>query len=359
MTSKERFLAACRHETPDRVPIDYLADPQADRRLREHLGVESEEELLDALGCDFFYLPGRDISQNEGFMPYYVGPPLAQTDTQRVCPLGIRWQRGAYQSKFAVDEAIAGPLPEDPSPSDVLGHRWPTARDFDFSSLEGHCRRHPDRVLVGGLWTGILGDSYRMVGFQQFLTDMAIRPQVIHTLIDRMTEIYLELNDAVFSLLRGKLDVWFFGNDFGHQGGLLMSVAMWSDFFMENIRRLIAHAHGYGLRVMMHSCGSIVKLIPLLIEAGVEILDPVQVTALGMEPASLKQTYGQSVVFHGGIDVQRVLPNASEDEAHEHARQTIHTLGQNGGYIFAPTQIFQPDIPARNVAAAYRAAWTS
>ncbi|MBN2296068.1 MAG: hypothetical protein JXM70_26790 [Pirellulales bacterium] len=356
MNHKERFLAACEHREADRSPIDYLAHPEADRRLCEYLEVSTEEELLDALECDFYYLPGRDISQNEGYKPFYIGRDLEETQSERVCPLGIRWQRGAYDSKFFVDEVIAGPFEGGATAKDILGHGWPKAADFDFSPLQEICETHKKRVLIGGLWTGILGDSYRMYGFQEFLTDMALRPDVIQTLVDRMTDMYLELNEGVFSLLKGKMDVWFFGNDFGHQKGLLFSTVMWEDFFLDNIRRLCKHAHGYGLRVMMHSCGAVSKLIPLLIEAGVDILDPVQVSAVNMQPDKLKESFGGKIVFHGGIDTQHILPSGSPEDCREHARQILKALGTQGGYIFAPSQIYQPDIPVENIVAVYQVA---
>jgi len=93
MSSKERFNAVCEFRKLDRPPIDYLAHAETDRRLKAHLGCESEEELLDRLGCDFFYLPGRDISQNEGFMPYYKGPALDVSETERTCAFGMRRKR--------------------------------------------------------------------------------------------------------------------------------------------------------------------------------------------------------------------------------------------------------------------------
>ena len=93
-----------------RVLVDYLASAETDRRLRKHLGVCSESELLDRLGCDFYHLSGRDISQQEGFLPCWRGPQLALTDTVRTCPLGIKWQRREGLGKFDVEEAIEGPF---------------------------------------------------------------------------------------------------------------------------------------------------------------------------------------------------------------------------------------------------------
>jgi uroporphyrinogen decarboxylase len=341
---------------PDRPPIDFLAHPEADARLRGHLGAATEAELLDAIEADFFYLPGRDISQNEGFLPCYRGKPLRETESERVCPLGIRWTRGAGAAKFAVDEVLEGPLEKASSPADVLNHPWPRASAFDFSPLRAEAEAHSGRVRIGGLWSGIFGDSYRMVGFQNFLLYMALRPEIIKTLIDRMTDLYLELNERCFTQLAGELDVWFFGNDFGSQGGLLFGLDMWRDFFFDNLRKMTDLAHSHGLRVMMHSCGSIRPLIPHLAEAGVDIIDPVQVAAGDMALEDLKRDSAGRMVLHGGIDTQHVLPMGSPEEVEAHVCETIRILGRDGGYITAPSQLLQPDVPVENMAAMYRAA---
>jgi uroporphyrinogen decarboxylase len=355
MTSKERFNAACDFRCLETPPVDYLAHAETDRRLRAHLGCGSEAELLDRLGCDFFYLPGRDISQNEGALPYYKGPALDMTETERTCAFGIRWRRGAYDSKFSVDDAIGGPLETIATERDILDHRWPTPADFDFSPLADEAERHSDRVIIGGLWTGIMGDAYRLHGFQNFLLNLSLKPQLMQTLVNKMTDVYQELNRSYFEALKGRMDVWFFGNDFGSQGGLLLSRDMWREFFYDNIRKLADLAHGYGLKVMMHSCGGIAEIIPDLIDAGVDILDPIQVTAAGMEPRALAERFGGRVVFHGGVDTQNVLPFGTPEEVAEHAREVTATLGAKGGYLFAPSQVLGPDIPLENIVTMYEA----
>jgi uroporphyrinogen decarboxylase len=338
-----------------KIPVDYLAHRSADSKLKAHLGLDSERELLDHLDCDFFYLPGRDISQNEGALPFYKGKLPVMTDAERICPLGIRWHRGAYDSKFTVDEAISGPLQKaDLTEREILDFPWPKAADFDFSPLQTEAEKNSKRIRIGGLWTGIMGDSYRMHGFENFLLNIAMNPELMHTLIDRMSDMYLELNNKYFSALHGKMEIWFFGNDFGSQESLLMGKDMWADFFFENIRKLCALAHSHNLKVMMHSCGAISELIPLLIEAGVDILDPIQVTAKGMDPADLAQKFGGKITFHGGIDTQNILPRGTEEDVERHVREVVGTLAPTGRYIFAPSQILGTDIPMENIIRMYK-----
>ena len=356
MTSRERFQETLNHQTPDRLPIDYLSHPKTDEKLLSYYGLKNNDELLATLDVDFYYLSCRDISQNESYLPIYRGPELEMTEKERICPLGIRWNRGAYNSKFAVDEAIEGPLQNAQSGKDILNHNWPKVQWFELDPFHQECELHTDRVIVGGFWSGILGDSYRMHGFQNFLMNIAMNPDLIQTLVNRMTDFYLEMNERIFSELKGKMDIWFWGNDYGGQSGLLFNEAMFESVFLPNIVRLNDLAHSHGLKVMMHSCGSISKLIPTLIESGVDILDPIQVTADNMAPQTLKDKFGDSIVFHGAIDTQQVLPSETPEGVYKHAVETLEILGKNGGFIFAPSQILQPDVPIENIDAMYRAA---
>lgn len=336
-----------------KIPIDYLAHYQADLNLKKYLGLNTEKELLDYLHADFFYLSGRDISQNEGITPLYK-PKLKIDDSTRICPLQIKYRRGAFASKFTVDEALEGPFQKlDLSIKNILEFPWPKATDFDFSPLLNEAETNTNRTRIGGLWTGIMGDSYRMVGFENFLLNIAMNPELIHTLIDRMTEMYLELNNKYFATLKGKMEIWFFGNDFGSQESMLMSPEMWEEFFFENISKLCNLAHSYNLKVMMHSCGAISPIIPLLIKAGVDILDPIQITAKGMSPKELTVKFGKNITFHGGIDTQNILPFKTPKEVEAHVYETLETFLPNSNYIFAPSQILGVDIPPENIITMY------
>jgi len=352
----ERFTAVLNHKNPDRVPVNYLAKTDIDKKLKNFYGLKSEKELLDILGCDFYFLSARDISQNETSVPIYRGPELFHSDSERICPFGIRWHRNVGFSKFGADEAIEGPLEKAESSRDILKHPWPKAEWFDMEPLIAEYEEYSDKIIIGGFWSGIFGHSYRMHGFSNFLLNMAMKPELIKTLVNRMTDFYLELNARAFSALKGKIDIFFMGNDFGSQGGLLFGTDMWDEFFFDNIKKLADLAHSYGLKVMAHSCGSIVEILGRLIEAGVEIIDPVQTTAVGMEPLQLKNEFGENIVFHGAIDTQQILPSGTPEQVYQHAVETIKVLGKNGGYIFAPCNSLQGDTSVENIDAMYRAA---
>jgi len=356
MNARERVDIALRHKTPDRIPIDYQAKKLIDAKLKSYYGVNTEKELLDILGCDFYYLSARDISQNETSFPIYKGPKLEMTEDERVCPFGIRFKRDVRDDKFGADETIKGPLESATTSADILNYKWPDPNDFDFDLLIEESEEYRDRVIIGGFWSGILGDSYRMFGFENFLINLAINPEIIKTLVNKMTDFYLELNDRFFQAMKGKMDIFFFGNDFGSQNGLLFSKEQWDDIFLENYKKLVDLAKSYNYKVMAHSCGSIVSLLDRFIEVGIDILDPVQTTAAGMDPKILKERFGDNIVFHGAIDTQKILPFGTPDEVKKHVEDTINVLGKDGGYIMVSCNSIQDDTPVENIDAMYKTA---
>ena len=339
-----------------RMPIDFMPAQKTYESLSASLGFpldfRGEKELLDYFGVDMYYLSTRDISQNEGFHKCWKKTPV-MSDLVRTCSLGIGWHRGAYTAKFSVDECCKSPLAGCTDEKQILSYPWPTHKDFDFSILLQEAELQKDRSIVGGLWSGIMGDSYRLIGFEEFLFNIAMEPKFTHTLINTLKDVYMELNEAYFTTMKGHMDIWFFGNDFGAQASMLMSVPMWYEFFYEPIKDLCGHAHSHGLKVMMHSCGSIVPIIDYLIEAGVDILDPIQITAEGMIPGQLSEKFGDRITFHGGIDTQQVLPFGTKEEVASHVRDVTSKLSAKGGYIASSSQIYGDDIPLENILTVY------
>ena len=131
---------------------------------------------------------------------------------------------------------------------------------------------------------------------------------------------------------------------------------MWLDYYFDNYKKLIDLAHSYNLKVMVHSCGGISDILGDMIEAGADILDPVQTTAVGMEPRGLKERFGRRIVFHGAIDTQQVLPTETPEKVYQHAVDTMRILGKDGGYIFVSCNNIQSDTPVENINVMYKAA---
>ncbi len=258
MNKDEKIKVLFDSGCPDILLSDFLAARQVRHETMQYLGVDTEKELLNRLGVDFYYLSFRDLSQNECCLPFYHGPSLLLDESFRTCPFGIRWNRKVGDDKFGVDEAIEGPFAKEGiTEKDILDYPWPEAEWFDFTELSEECDRFNDKIIVGGLWSGIHGDSNRMMGYENFLLNIAMNKPLVKTLVDRMTTFYLETNRHYFEVVKGKMDIFFMGNDFGAQGGLLISEEDWTELYYHNYKKLIDLAHNYGFKVMVHSCGAI------------------------------------------------------------------------------------------------------
>jgi len=151
----------------------------------------------------------------------------------------------------------------------------------------------------------------------------------------------------------GLLDIAYFGNDFGSQRGLVLSPQMWRRFLRGPLRRFYDLSHEFGCRVMQHSCGGIREIIPDLIEDGVDILDPIQVRAEGMELPGLVRDFGDRLTFHGGVDTQGVLPFGTPEEVRAQVRSYRELTRAGGHYILTGSQELIEDIPTENILAMY------
>ena len=195
-----------------------------------------------------------------------------------------------------------------------------------------------------------------MMGYENCLLNIAMNMPLLNVLIDKMTEFYLEANRRYFDVVKGKMDIFFIGNDFGTQSGLLMSEQDWKELYYQNYKLLIDLAHQYGFKVMVHSCGGIEPLLPYFVELGVDIIDPVQITSSGMDPVVLSEKYGGDLIFHGAVDTQNALPFGTPFEVYDHSMDLIQKLNTNGNYIIAPSNNFMPGTPPINIVEVYKAA---
>ena len=339
MTSRERVLTALRHEAPDRVPRDFWAEEPAWRRLLAHLGYADRERLLQRLQVDVRHLDAAGPAERpvgEGAFQNFWGERYIYQPT----PWG------------PMREDIPGALAGAQSLAELEAFAWPTPDDRDYSMLDQQARQHEAFALVYG-FADVWQRPALVRGWEGMFLDMAAQPEPVHFLCRKFTDYYREDYTRAAEATGGRIDLYLLISDLGSQRGPLMSLAMFRLFVAPYIGEMTRLIHQLGGRVLFHSCGAIGPFIPDLIELGVDVLDPIQPAAPDMAPECLKAKYGDRLSFHGGIDMQRLLPFGTPEQVQTEARRYCEVLGQGGGYILGPAHFFQPDVPPENVLAVY------
>ncbi len=341
MSPRERVLAALRHEQPDRTPCDFWAEPPAWNRLLAHLGHQDRDRLLDELGVDVRHLEApapadRELGQNT--WQNFWGERFVQQST----PWG------------PMRHDIKGALAQARSFSDLETFDWPSPDCIDRSCLPDQCARYERHARLYG-FADVWQRPALVRGWEEFFIDLLDRPEWAHFLCRKFTDFYLEDYTRAAEITGGRIDIYLLISDLGSQHGPLISEAMFREFVAPYLKEMTERIHTLGGKVLFHSCGAIGPLIPNLLRTGIDILDPIQPIGAELQPESLKALYGERLSFHGGIDMQRLLPRGTPREVENEARRYCEKLGAQGGYILAPAHLFQPDIPPENILAVYRA----
>lgn len=335
MTSRERVLRAIAHLPTDRMPADYHATQQVTDRLLQHLGLPDIEALLQLLQIDmrrvWFSYTLPDIVDAEGYVHNMWG---------------LRTHPGKTGK-------VLSPFTEETTVDAVYAHPWPTADMLDYHGIAEQCQTHENYITYGSPWCPFFHEIGWLIGQENYLIWMHTRPELIEAITDCIVSFEIEVTRRFLQACNGKLDIAFFGNDFGTQRGLLISPELFQRFLRKPLKRFYDLAHEYGCKVMQHSCGSVRDIIPWLAADGVDILNPIQIRANGMELPALAQQYGSTITFHGGVDTQHTLPFGTPDEVREQVRSYRTLTRENGGYILCSSQDFIEDIPEENILAMY------
>ncbi|MCX6900276.1 MAG: hypothetical protein NT105_16460 [Verrucomicrobia bacterium] len=342
MTSRERVLTTLRHKQPDRTPRDFWAEPPAMNRLFAHVGHSDKDRLLDMLGVDVRHLEAPTPPERE------VGGGLFEN---------------FWGERYVYNQTPWGPMREDAkgalaganSFAELEAFPWPKPDCLDRSQLKAQCVRYENHALLYG-FADIWQRPALVRGWEGMFMDMAEQPEWAHFLSRKFTDFYLEDYTRVAEITNGRIDLYLVISDLGTQRGPLISAAMFREFIAPYLKEMTGLIHRLGGRALYHSCGTIQPFIPELIECGVDVLDPIQPTCPEMQPESLKREFGERLSFHGGIDMQNLLPKATPAEVEAEARRYCEVLGKGGGYILGPAHLFQPDVPPENVIAVYRGA---
>lgn len=341
MTSRERVLAAIAHKPTDRTPADFGAQTSVTEALVKKVGVADTEALLVSLGVDMRAI-WFDYNQPDG-------PPDA--DGYRRTMWGAR-KRDKGQRDGRPD--TLSPFTEDSTVDDVHAHAWPDPAALDYSKVRAQCEKHHGRYATyGSPWCPFFHEVGWLIGQEEFLSWMSTKPEVVHAVIQHVVDYEVEATRRFLSATDGMLDIAYFGNDFGTQRGCFISPRMWQEFFRQPLKRYFDVSHDFGCKVMQHSCGAVRSLIPFFIEDGVDILDPIQVAAAGMDLAGLVRDFGGRMCFHGGVDTQTTLPFGSVAEVRAEVRSYLELTRERGGYILCGSQAFIEDIPLDNILAMY------
>ena len=341
MTPRERVLTALDHHRPDHTPRDFWAEECTWKRLFAHVGREDKDRLLDELGVDIRHLE-------------IPAPP------ERAIGLGVCqnfWgERYIYRQTLwgPMREDVRGALAEATTLADLERFDWPSPDQFDYSRLPGQCRRWKQHALLYG-FADVWQRPALVRGWEGMFLDMVERPDWVHFLSRTFTDFYREDYTRAAEATRGRIDLYLVISDLGSQAGPLISLPMFREFVAPYLKEMIDCIHGLGAKALFHSCGAIRPFIPELIALGVDVLDPIQPVGSEMAPERLKADFGDRLSFHGGIDMQHLLPHGSPQQVRAEVRRYCETLGRNGGYVLGPAHLFQPDVPPENVLAVYQA----
>jgi uroporphyrinogen decarboxylase len=377
MGARERVLKALNHQTPDRVPIDLGGFQTGIHRsvyeqLIEHLGFQDEvtimdpvqqlarpcEALLERFHADVRYVVAHGPDGFAGGIEQNVRNGRLWHDLTD--EFGVVWSmpddQGLYMdishhplAEATLDDLADYPFPEGGDPTRFTGLRAEATR----------LRRETPYALSTGIGGVIYETCWYLRGLEKWYMDTVENPAFCAALLDRILQFWLDYYDEFMKEIGDLVDVVMIGDDIAGQLGPLFSPKFYRDVVKPRHKRLVQHIKSLTLaKVWYHTCGSAMQLIPDLIDNGVDILNPVQISALDMDPHELKARYGDRMVFWGGaIDAQHVLSSAGPAEVREHVRRNVEAFKPGGGYVFNNVHNIQAGVPAENIVALFDAAY--
>ncbi len=326
MNHHERIARIFAGQSVDR-PGFWLGNPhdEVKPRLLEHFGVSDDEAMRRLIGDDCRWYPADWIAKynhSEGM-----------------------WASGSYYSVFAECEDTAT----------VDAYPWPDASHFDLAPLRTKVSEGEGSWRFGGSWSCFFHNVADMFGMENYFMMMYSDPDVVHAVTRQMVDFFLAVNKRVYTEARDTVDCFFFGNDFGTQNDLLVSPEKFKEFILPYFCELINQAKSYDVPVQLHSCGAIYKVIPWLIDAGIDALHPLQAKATGMDAETLMREYGGKITFVGGVDTQELLWRGTPQQIKDEVNRLHDIFGDR--WIISPShEAILPEVPTENIVALCEAA---
>lgn len=241
--------------------------------------------------------------------------------------------------------------------AEVEAYDWPDLKYVDFTKTMEEIDRTiaADQAVLSGTWSCFFHNVADFFGMENYFVKMYTDPDVVEAVTEHVVNFYLEANERLFQQAADKIDMFFFGNDFGSQLDTLISPECFDRFVMPAFVKFTEQAHRYGMKVLLHSCGAIDRVIPRLIDAGVDALHPIQARAANMDAESLSRKYNGKIVFVGGVDTQQLLPFGTPQQVRDEVRRLRDLFGPN--YVVSPShESILPGVSYENVLAMAEAA---
>lgn len=372
LSARQRVLSAFNHQPPDRVPIELSSTRasgihvEAYRNLKDFLKFSEKEENF--IKFSQVSIPSESILEKFGVdcRPIMLGAPKYFQD--------IEMNNEAWQDEWGVQrikpdgghyyELIKSPLDyENLNLLDLDTYNWPNPDDpgriNGISEKFKFLKERTDYAILLHLGAELGLQTQYLRGFEQWFIDLALRRDVADRLLEKVFDYQLALTEFVLNNLPGQVDIIYLVDDFATQQGLMISPRTYRSYLKPKQKALIDFIKSKtDAKIMLHLCGSVIDILDDLIEIGVDAINPVQITAKGMDPEILKSRFGDKLVFWGAVDGQNLLPHGSESDVKSEVKRLIQIFGEGGGFIIGPCHNIQPDVPPKNICALYEAALT-
>lgn len=367
MTHRERLVAAISHEQPDIIPIDLGGTRDSSivvegyEKLKNHFGIAAENTLADRMmrvvRVDERILRALDTDTRSIF----PGP----TTKGRAQELGPERYRDAWgverihpQQSYYYDQT-SFPLSGEISISDIINYPWPDPDDPGL--IQGlkervkWIRENTDCAAILTTPAPFIHISQYLRGFEDWYCDFILNTELLEALFDAVLDITMQIAKNELKEVGQEVDIVIFADDLGTQQGLQMSYEHYLKYVNPRLAKYVSQIHDLSpAKVLFHSCGSVAVVIDDLIEIGVDVLNPVQVTAAGMDPVDLKKKYRGRMAFWGAMDTQKILPSGSAGDVRRMVEERIEQMGEGGGYVLSSCHNIQPDVPLENILAMFQ-----
>lgn len=373
MDSYHRVLDALNHIEPDRIPIDLGGTPMtgihknAYRQLKNHLGMDSEELIVE----DTMQQLARVDEEIHTYFKTDVRNAVPRASDS--CEMELQYKNGyaVYDDIWGIGwkmpleggfyfDMFRHPLQDVENKNDLNAYLWP---DPLAGNPFVNIRQNVLKVIesgfmpvVGGFCPGVTTMHAWLRGFENFFTDFLINPCVAEAIMDRVQEIKMNYWEGVLTQIKDIPCVVIESDDLGRQTNMLYSPNIYRKFVKPKHSQLFSFIKSLApVKIFFHSCGSIRKVLGDLIDAGIDIINPVQKSAAGMDLVELKKQFGKDVVFWGGgVDTQHILPNGNAKNVIDDVRSSIETLAPGGGFVFATVHNIQAKVPPENILAMWQ-----